>query len=327
MQPASASVPATDERWSFAHAADLQPGSPKSFRYRPAWRENWETAKKQLLSLGPEFLIVGGDLTADGWLHPWELREIRAELDALPFPVHSVPGNMDTGNKHTDRRGAWWPKRDDPELNVTSLSLQRFAAIVGPLQWTFVHRGVRFSGAYLAVAGTGLPEEAAFWDWLEELGRLPRARHHVFFSHYALFLDHPGEPNWDITRGDQYLQWYFGIDQPHRGRILEAFQAAGVDLAISGHIHCRRTDVFRGITFYKAPAVCFPQMARYWPDGDAALGFTRIEVTPGGLRPTFIPLQYEAPPRPGYGPGGHPGPECRDYSLAWEPMAPEDRQY
>ena len=304
------------ESWTFVHVADLQPGSPRSFRYRPAWRDNWETAKAQITALRPELLLVGGDLTADGWLHEWELAEMRTELDALPFPWYAVPGNMDTGNKHTDRNGAWWPERRDIDLNVTSAQLQRFARVVGPLQWTFVHRNVRFSGFYGAVGGSGLPEEAEMWRWLESLAALPRARYHVMVMHYALFMDRPDEPTWDIADPDQYLPWYFTIDEPHRSRMLRAFHAAGVTEVISGHIHCRRRDVFEGIVFQKAPAVCFPQMADYWPDADPALGFLRYDVTDKGLAATFVPLTRISR-REGYGPSGHPRPDQIDYSLAW----------
>ena len=37
-----------------------------------------------------------------------------------------------------------------------------------------------------------------------------------------------------------------------------------------------------------------------------------------GMVDTFIPLAQESKSIEGYGPGGHPKPEQRDYSLAWE---------
>ncbi|MHC4873977.1 MAG: hypothetical protein ACYTFY_19175 [Planctomycetota bacterium] len=35
--------------FKFVYAADMQPGTPKSFRYRKAWRENWFTARQQII--------------------------------------------------------------------------------------------------------------------------------------------------------------------------------------------------------------------------------------------------------------------------------------
>ncbi|MBN1670512.1 MAG: metallophosphoesterase [Kiritimatiellae bacterium] len=304
--------------WTFVHVADIQPGSPKSFRYRPAWQENWDTARQQIIGVDPDLLLIGGDLSADGWIHRFELAEIKADLDTLPFPYYAVPGNMDTGNKHTARNGTRCRERDDIDLNVTSAQLRRYVGIFGPMEWTHVHKGVRFSGFYAAVAGSGLPEEAGMWRWLAGLKDAePRTAEHVIIMHYALFVDAIDEPNYDITDRDQYLPWYFGIDEPHRSRILRAFKAAGVTICISGHIHCRKHDVVDGIRFDKAPAPSFAQFGTHWPDGDPSLGFLRYDVSDARIARTFVPLARESAAQ-GYGPGGHPRPALRDYSLAWQ---------
>ena len=302
--------------WTFVHVADIQIGSPRSFRFAPAWNENWRTACRQIVEINPDLLLVGGDLTRDGSIHDFELEAVKADLDKLPFPCHVIPGNMDTGNKHAPAQGPS-SDRDDLALNVTSEQLQRFASCFGPLQWSFVHKEVRFSGFYAALAGSDLPEERQMWKWLEGLKDMPRARRHVMIMHYALFADRLDEPNFDITSPEQYADWYFVIDHPHRDRMMEAFKAAGCDTVISGHIHCRKTDVVDGICFYKAPATCMSQWADRWDDGDASLGFTRFDVCGDEIKSAFIPLERISQAE-GYGPGGHPRPEARDYSIAWE---------
>jgi len=143
--------------WSFLHISDTQPGSPRSFRFNPCYMENWQTAYRQLQAQTADLLLVGGDLTRDGYIHDFELEKAKAELDALAYPYHAIPGNMDTGNKHTSIPGA--TGRDDPRLNVTAESLDNFPRVFGPCPWTFVHKQVRFSGLYAAVAGSGLPHE------------------------------------------------------------------------------------------------------------------------------------------------------------------------
>ena len=65
---------------------------------------------------------------------------------------------MDTNNKHTDKNGA--TGREDPRINVTAEQLDRFSSYFGEFPWSFVHKNVRFSGFYAAVAGSGLPHEA-----------------------------------------------------------------------------------------------------------------------------------------------------------------------
>ena len=304
------------DNWTFVHATDIHVGSPKSFRFQPAWNENWQTARQQIVDIGPDLLLLGGDLARDGRLHRYELAAVQADLDALPFPYHVVAGNMDTGNKHTDVQGPA-DRTDDLDLNLSSENLDNFSAVFGPHQWSFVHKNVRFTGICDMVAGSSLPEEDEFWGWMESLTELPPCDHHVWMMHSPLFIDDLHEPNSDITKPEEYNAWYFGIDEPHRGRIFDVMQAAGVDLVLSGHVHCRKTHEAEGIRFVIGASTAFQQWADRWPDGDVTLGFLRCDVTDAGIEPTFAPLARASTAK-GYGPGGHPRPELRDYSIAWE---------
>ncbi len=85
----------------FAYIADMQPGSPKSFRYRGAWLENWQTARKQIIAEKPAFMVIGGDITRDGFYNDFEFAEMKESLDSMNIPYHAIPGNMDVGNKVT----------------------------------------------------------------------------------------------------------------------------------------------------------------------------------------------------------------------------------
>jgi 3',5'-cyclic AMP phosphodiesterase CpdA len=306
------------DSWKFVHICDTQPGSPRSFRYRPAWIENQQIAYAQIKKLQPELILVGGDLTRDGALHDFELAEAKANLDALQIPYRAIPGNMDVGNKVT-RKQSLQPQRDDIAANMTGENLRRFSRYFGDFPWSFVHRNVRFSGCYAAVAGSGLPQEKQFWDFLETLPDLPRAAHHVLVMHYALFLNRPDEDSPEIDDPERYHDWYFAISEPHRARILEALKKARVEIVLSGHIHCRRpVQEFEGIRFYKAAATSFGQWKNKWSDGDTTLGFFEFEVSPRGITERFVPLEKVSARTDGYGPGGHPSAAQRDYSLAWK---------
>ena len=301
--------------WCFVHATDIHVGSPRSFRFAPSWNENWQTARQQIRAIGPDLLLLGGDLTRDGNIHRFELDAIKADLDALPFPYYVVPGNMDTGNKHTEVSGT--VGRDDIALNLTSAQLEQFAEVFGPPWWTMVHKDVRFSGFCDMVAGSGLPEERAFWRWMDAQPEQPRTRHHVWIMHSALFIDDVDETNFDIIDPDHYLDWYFGIDNPARRHLLDVFRATGTDLVISGHVHCHRAHGVDGIRFEIGPSTAFGQWGNRWPDGDPRLGFLRYDVTDAGIRSTHVPLERVSTAT-GYGPGGHPSPDQRDYTVAWE---------
>ena len=305
------------EPWTLVYVADMQPGSPRSFRYRPALQENWETAKEQIMEIQPELLLIGGDITRDGSLHDFEFQEMKSQLDAMHIPYYAVAGNMDTGNKHAPDQGPA-SERDDKSLNITSAQIQHFEKHFGPVWWTKTVKNLRVSGLCDMLLGSGLPEEEAQWEWLEAQAKQPHSKYHIWLMHSALFINDLHEPNWDITKEDEYHPWYFGIDEPHRSRLMEIFKATGTNRVITGHIHCQKDFFAEGIHFDLAPATCFSQMKNFWPDGDTRLGFLKFAVTPDGLQKTFVPLKKESTRTDGYGQGGHPKPEARDYALAWE---------
>ena len=143
------------------------------------------------------------------------------------------------------------------------------------------------------VAGSGLPEEAAMWEWLERQCELPPVEHHVWMMHSALFTESLDEPNYDITDRDQYLNWYFGIDEPYRSRIMSVFKETGATLVLSGHIHCRKRHEAEGIQFHINPSTAFKQWGNHWLDGDDSLGFIEYTVDSQGIRERFVPLAKE----------------------------------
>jgi 3',5'-cyclic AMP phosphodiesterase CpdA len=286
----------------------------------------WAMVKEQMAAVNADFLLHGGDLTRDGDTHEYEYLLAREDLDTLPFPTWVIPGNMDVGNKWTGRQGPF-DNRDDVALNMKSERLQLFASYFGPIHWTFLHKGVRFSGFYAAVAGSGLREEVRFWRFMERLSTLPRGRHHVAMMHYWVYMDRLDEPNWDMTRRDQYHSWYFGIDEPHRGRIFGLLKRAGVDILFCGHVHTGRpVETVNGMKIYKTPAAGnTAQLVDRWPEVETRQGFQRCDVTEAGIEVTFVPCGDQSPETGGYGPGGHPRLRGRDYSVAREkpPLAPD----
>lgn len=303
--------------WSFVHVTDTHIGSPKSFRFQPRHNENWQVARAQIVDLQPELLLHGGDVARDGNIHTYELEAVRDDLQALPFPFHVVPGNMDTGNKHIHKPSCQ-TNRDDRALNITSEQLCHFEAVFGPSNWSFVHKNVRFSGFCDMILGSGLPEEEPLWQWLEAQADAEPTQYHVWVMHSAVFVERPDEPDWDPADPYTYHDWYFAPDLAVRSRLMEIFRASGTTLVLSGHVHCRKRHFAEGILFDIGPSTAFGQWGNRWPDGDDSLGFVQYTVTDQGLQYRFVPVVSTSDAE-GYGPGGHPLPHLRDYSIAWEP--------
>ena len=304
-------------------------GTPRSYRFRPAVNRRWAAIKKQMSAVDAKFLLHGGDVTRDGAYHEYEYQQAREDLDALPFPVFVIPGNMDVGNKHAHTNGAKtkWEQQgigwDDRELNVTEKRLDLFARYFGPIQWSFVSEEVRFTGFYSAVAGSGLPQEAHLWRLLERLPDLPRTQYHVAVMHYWPFMEQPHEPDWDLTRADEYDNWYFSVSEPHRRQIWQLLRDVGVDILFCGHVHTGRpVQVADGIRVYRtAPAGNTSQLADRWPEGETRFGFHRCEVSADGIEVTFVPGSEQCEEFDSYGPMGHPPVAARDYSAAREQPA------
>ncbi len=291
--------------WTFAHISDIHVGSPRSYRYQPAWKENWETARAQIVEIDPDLLLIGGDLTRDGATHRYELEQVKADLDALPFPYYVIPGNHDIGNK-------WIAEARE---SVSQAAVDRYESVFGPGQWSHVHNDVRFSGFNALLAGSGLPAEADMWAWIEAQSAQLLPAHSVWVLHPTFFLERLGEPNWEL--GTNRLEWIFTVDNPHRQRIVDLLKAAGASLVITSHAHSRHRLDADGLAIQCSPASAFPQSVQQWPDADPALGFLRCEVSDTGIVPEFVPLDRVSDAE-GYGPGGSPSMAERDYSIAWE---------
>ena len=299
------SLHSAPSEWAFIHVADMHVGTPRSYRFQPAWNEHWQEARRQILALKPELLLVGGDLTRDGSTHRLELEQMRRDLAEFPMPVHAIPGNHEVGNKFSP----------DSTVAIQEDYLRLYASVFGPSQWSVVHRGVRFSGCDAFLLGSGLPRERDLRRWLEDQAKKPRERHHVWIIHPALFADRADEPDWDRTT--HRVEWYFVLDTEHRRYLLDIFRASGATHVITAHIHCRRSLTHEGMELHFAPATAFPQWGDRWPDGDPTLGFLHFTVTESGIHSRFVPLNRRSSLK-GYGPGGNPGLAGRDYSVAWE---------
>ncbi|MDP6444906.1 MAG: metallophosphoesterase [Pirellulaceae bacterium] len=317
-------------KWTFLHVNDSHMGTARSYRFRPAINRRWAAIRKQLASVDADFLIHGGDLTRDGDSHEFEYQQARDDLQQLPFPAFVIPGNMDVGNKFTARRGV---KRDwdDRTLIVTNSRLELFASYFGPSEWTFLHRGVRFTGFFAGVAGSGLPQEERFWRLLERLPELPPGKRHVAMMHYWPFMESLDEPEWDITCAEQYDNWYFSIDRPHRLRLWELLRAARVDILFCGHVHTGRpVQVVDGIRIYRTPAAGnTAQLNERWADAETRFGFHRCDVTDGDeIEVNFVLGADQCEEFGTFGPWGHPSLEERDYSVAQEqpPLVPDSHR-
>jgi hypothetical protein len=100
-----------------------------------------------------------------------------------------------------------------------------------------------------------------------------------------------------------------------------------VEILFCGHVHTGRPPQdLDGLRVYRASAAGnSPQLEARWPDAETRYGFHRGDVSDSGIEVTFVPGEDQCAEFDAYGPGGHPPPEMRDYTLAREqpPLAPD----
>ena len=279
-------------------------------------------SKRQMAQIDAEFLLHGGDLTRDGETHEFEYAQARDDLDTLPFPVFVIPGNMDVGNKHAARSGAKrkWEELglgwNDPDLNMTEHRLHLFASYFGPIHWTFLHRGVRFTGFRACRMKTGCggcraparpaacPPSRGCDALLAIHGGVGRTRlgpHERGPIRQLVFLHRPAPSPATLAAASSRRRRH-PVPRPRAHRAPR-----------SG---CRRHP-----HMCTQPAGNTAQLAERWPEADTRFGFHCCEVTDAGIEITFIPGDDQCAEFDSYGPMGHPPVGVRDYSAARESPA------
>jgi len=201
-------------------------------------------------------------------------RRIFAALDA---PMLVTPGNHDIGDKANPAmpaaaaRGDWtagWRER------------------VGPLWQSRRIGGCRIVLVCASLLGTGAPDEAAQWRWLEaELAEARTRQERVsLFTHYPPFIRAPDEPG-----------HYDNLDPGPRAQLLELVARHGVEAILSGYAHAAFFNGHGGMRLHVVPSVAFArrdyaEFARVAPAEEeefgrnevGRLGFALLEVRERG---------------------------------------------
>ena len=103
------------DSWRFVHVADMQPGSPKSFRYLPQLTENWRAAQRQIRAAAPvESVAVkpdGPDAEAPAYLNTVALVTTRLAPSVLLSYLHAIEARHGR-----ERRERWGDRTLDLDL-------------------------------------------------------------------------------------------------------------------------------------------------------------------------------------------------------------------
>lgn len=237
-----------------------------------ATTENLERIIALINRIEPAFVVHSGDVAI---LDPdsEEDRNAAARLLAgIRAPLRVLPGNHDVGEGMAN---AW------AGLETTSERLAAFVAVFGDDHWVELVGAWAVIGLDSEVMGSGLPEEAAQWAWLEGVPELVGERPTLVFTHKPVWNPYPFESEHNIA-----------IPAASRDRLLAALAAVDVRSFGSGHLHhyALSTQVTpRGAaTTVTAPATGFAGDASQVPgNGIAQQGIVEYRLEGRTMTPRF----------------------------------------
>lgn len=213
---------------------------------------NWQPVADWITSLRPELVIHTGDVTVDAADQEEDARYASALLRALEVPWLAVPGNHDVGDAR------------NPVQPVNAERLARWQRHFGDDRWVFDVERWRLIGLNAMLLGSGEPEEAVQWRWLDRALSEAGDRSIAWFLHRPLFLESPDEPD----------TGYWSIKPAVRRELMTRVCEHRVALIASGHLH-RWHDASRdGTRYVWGPSSGFlvgPSQAPPMP-GSARLG-------------------------------------------------------
>lgn len=216
----------------------------------------FEQAISEANRLRPDFVVTCGDMVDDRH-DPAQFEEVLRIARKLEpaIPMHWVPGNHDVGG------GTEAP---------TPEALARYREVFGPDYYAFQHNGVSFivlNSAVLHLPEHTRPELEAQLAFLEselEAAALRRSPHVVLFSHHALFLRKPDEPDPPVSRR-------FALTRRQRRVVLEMCRRFGVCHVFAGHWHQNNYACDGSLRVIASAAVGYPL-------GDDPSGYRVVKV-------------------------------------------------
>lgn len=228
-----------------------------------AFNDNWAHVKAWLAMQQPDRIIHLGDISADGASHREDLDFARRCFDALPAPIHFLPGNHDIGDNPPDAG-----LHSEQPLDL--LRLADYRRLFGADRFSLHAEGWQLIGLNSQLLGTGTAEEAVQFDWLTQTldaGEGPLG----VFLHKPLFEAETGEP------------------QPHerysppaaRRRLMALLQGDRLRFIACGHAHQWRQLLRDGVLHVWAPSTsfCVPDLLQPC-FGEKRVGALLLELGP-----------------------------------------------
>lgn len=233
----------------------------------------WTTLAHRIRRDRPAAVLITGDLVAEDPDDELAQAHARDLVGALETRVWTLPGNHDVGDQTPRRPGLPPEWRGTP---VTSTRCARWVDRWGPDRWCLLLPGWALIGLNSQIMGTGLPEEADQWSWLEQRADTLTGRHVAVFTHQALDATVLGLP----------AESWAAVPPPAARRLRRCLAALDLRLSAHGHVHCHHVTRRAEVLHVSSPSISAPIPVRpdmHLPDGDRRLGWIEYRFRPGAV--------------------------------------------
>ncbi len=190
------------------------------------FRENNRLLAKPLAESNHDFIIHTGDITLDGIRYDEDYALCRDFFQESGKVIHFLAGNHDIGDN---------PNLSKPESEngsaINAARYAKFADYFGADRWVIDQGNWRIIGISSMLVGSGLPQEAEQYVWIDAQIASLGQRYLAVFSHQPLYID-----NTDSTE-----LTYWTVDPKGWGRLETLINHPQLRLIASGHLHQQRS--------------------------------------------------------------------------------------
>lgn len=189
--------------------------------------ESFRLAVEQINALGPDFVVICGDLVNDGNSDK-AVSDFKAIKAGFKMPCHCAPGNHDIGNVPTAK------------------SLARYRRLIGKDYFTFEHKGFQ-----VVIVNTQLWKEPMDGEsdkheaWVRATLTAAQAKKRpaIVVGHIPLYVNRPDEED-----------EYFSLPLVKRGQLLKLYKETGVVAVLKGHTHRQVLHHYEGMSLLTSAA-------------------------------------------------------------------------
>lgn len=219
-------------------------------------------------TMRPDLVVHAGDMVLANPDAEEDFGAARELLRLIDAPILHLPGNHDVGEPY---ERTWW--------TASAARLERYQRYFGPTRW--VHRlgDVALVGINSQIFGTGLPDEADQWSWLEEVAPSLAGRTVLLFQHKSFWTPYCGS---DGRQG--------AIDPADRERILDILRDTRLVGVSTGDVHRYKKTWYDERWEVWGPSTAFlvhREETEKLPAGLEQLGVVLFEITGENIKPTF----------------------------------------